>query len=93
MLLDKFSPPAHLDELSANGLERWSAMLSDLFDQAAAGNSEDPTDSPRAQFFNPLKTEIAEDAEGNAAPASPAAAAVRKSRRVFVDMVGLRETI
>jgi hypothetical protein len=62
VLLDKFSPPAHLNELSANGLERWSAMLSELFDQAAAGNPEEPTDSPRAQFFNPLKTEIAADA-------------------------------
>jgi hypothetical protein len=61
MLLGKFSPPANLNELSPNGLEQWSTMLSDLFDQAAAGPPEDPTDSPRAQFFNPLKTEIADD--------------------------------
>jgi hypothetical protein len=37
-------------------------MLSGLFDQAAQGNG-DPTDSPRAQFYNPLTTDTAADAK------------------------------
>lgn len=62
MLLSKFSPPGHLAELSPAGLERWSALLSDMFDRAAQGESSNPTDSPRAQFFNPVKTDTAPDA-------------------------------
>jgi hypothetical protein len=63
MLLSKFSPPGHLAELSATGLERWSATLSETFDKAAQGDPSNPTDSPRAQFFNPLKTDPAADAK------------------------------
>jgi hypothetical protein len=63
VLLSKFSPPGHLAELSATGIEQWSTMLSGLFDQAAHGDSSDPTDSPRAQFYNPLSTDTAADAE------------------------------
>jgi hypothetical protein len=62
MLLAKFAPPANLNELTPAGQESWNAKLSDMFDSAVAGNPEDATDSPRAQFFNPLKTDIADDA-------------------------------
>jgi hypothetical protein len=62
MLLPRFSPPAGLAELSSQGLEHWSATLSGIFDRAAEGDSSNPADSPRAQFFNPLKTEIGPDA-------------------------------
>jgi hypothetical protein len=34
-----------------------------MFDAAAAGDARDPTDSPRAQFFNPLKTDTSADAK------------------------------
>src|SRR5580765_1007089 len=46
---------------------------------------------PGVKRVPPTCAVIACDAEGSAAPASPAAAAVRNSRREFVDMVGLRE--
>lgn len=62
MTLAQFSPPGHLADLSPSGLDRWTAMLSDVFDSAAAG-SGDATDSPRAQFFNPHKGDIAGDAQ------------------------------
>lgn len=63
MLLEKLNPPGHLAELSAAGLGRWSAMLSELFDQSAQGDTSDPTDSPRAQFYNPLTTDTAADSQ------------------------------
>lgn len=57
-----FSPPAHLDELSAAGRERWSKRLSDMFDEKKAG-SGNRADSPRRQFFNPAVTKTGADAK------------------------------
>jgi hypothetical protein len=60
--LEAFSAPGHLNELSADGLRRWDRLLKTMFDTAAAGPVEDPTDSPRAQFYNPTAQDTAADA-------------------------------
>jgi hypothetical protein len=63
MKLSRFSPPGHLNELTADGLEQWSSDLSKWFDDAARGPTGNHADSPRAQFFNPVRTDIADDAK------------------------------
>lgn len=63
MPLAQFSAPGRLSELSAQGLTNWSAELSQMFDGAASGDTSNTTDSPRAQFFNPLKLDVAADAQ------------------------------
>jgi hypothetical protein len=65
MPLAQFSAPGQLTELSAHGLANWSTKVSEMFDRSVAG-SGDPTDSPRAQFFNPLKADLAADAQEKA---------------------------
>ena len=57
----EFTPPGHLDELSANGRKLWNEFLDKELEDARRGDGN-PTDSPRAQFFNPKRTPIAEDA-------------------------------
>src|ERR1700730_9130283 len=60
-LLSQFDPPGLLDDLSPQQKVGWSQWISDQMDAAHAGRNR-PFDSPRAQFFNPLKTPIADDA-------------------------------
>jgi hypothetical protein len=62
MALAQFSPPGQLTDLSRQGLEQWTARVSDLMDNAVGGTG-DSTDSPRAQFFNPHKVDIAADVQ------------------------------
>jgi hypothetical protein len=67
MALDSITPPGHLRELSEEGVRAWTQYVADEINTAIRGprdqaNRPDPTDSPRAQFFNPLKTDIGEDA-------------------------------
>lgn len=60
MLLPRFSPPARVADLSSEGQKRWSDDVSKMIDKAIAG-SGNQKDSPRPQFFNPTKTQIAAD--------------------------------
>jgi hypothetical protein len=66
MPLSSITPPGRLDELSADGIQKWTEYVFGEIEKAMRGpegNAKDKTDAPRAQFFNPLKTEIGEDAK------------------------------
>jgi len=63
MLLPRFDPPGHLDDLDGAGLQQWSDFISGFVDQAVAGNPRHTNDSPRAQFYNPTKVDTAPDAQ------------------------------
>jgi len=56
-MLTQFDPPANLHDLDDAGRKAWSDYVSSLFDESAKGGGE----GPRRQFYNPLRTETAED--------------------------------
>jgi hypothetical protein len=60
--LDHLTPPGKLRELSAGSIAEWTRRRSDEIDAAIKGPSKNKFDSPRAQFYNPLRTETADDA-------------------------------
>ncbi|HEX8650245.1 MAG TPA: hypothetical protein VF708_05345 [Pyrinomonadaceae bacterium] len=61
MKLSKFDPPGFLKELTAKQRTAWSDFISEQEDEAIAGDPSVPNDSPRAQFYNPVKTDTAND--------------------------------
>jgi len=61
VILDKFAPPGGLTDLNAAGLASWNMWLCKSVDTAIAGNTDMTNDSPRAQFYNPTKTDTAVD--------------------------------
>lgn len=61
MKIDKFHPPGNLEDLSDDGRKAWSEWISAQIDAARDGDPQLSFDGPREQFFNPTKTEIAED--------------------------------
>jgi hypothetical protein len=61
--VDAFSPPGNVDDLTAAGRKRWSQHLDRLIEGHKIGNTKVPNDSPRPQFFNPLRTPIGADAD------------------------------
>lgn len=64
MLLEKFDPPGFLEDFNDEQAAAWSEYISQQFDESAAGFPDEfEFDAPRAQFFNPTKTEIGEDAQ------------------------------
>ncbi len=63
MKINRFDPPGMLDDLTDEAhLAAWSDWISGNLDSAAAGRPDVfDHDGPRAQFFNPSMTEIADD--------------------------------
>jgi hypothetical protein len=67
MLLAAFDPPGNLAELSPAARAQWSQFVSARFDEAVAGQPQFVrNDSPRAQYYNAVKTETADDAQTKA---------------------------
>lgn len=62
MPLTAFSPPGNVTDLSDRGRRRWSSDLDTLFEAQTLGDSGIPNDSPRPQFFNPLRQDVEADA-------------------------------
>lgn len=64
MLLEKFNPPGFLEDFNDEQAAAWSEYISQQFDESASGLPDIfEFDAPRAQFFNPMKIEIGEDAQ------------------------------
>src|SRR5215217_2247349 len=64
MVLAAFDPPGNLDELSPAARAQWSQFVSARFDAAIAGQPASVrNDSPRAQYYNAVKTDTAADAQ------------------------------
>src|SRR5215204_1299791 len=64
MPLSQFDPPGFLTDLDEAQRRAWSDFLSEAFDDAARGRPEElEFDGPRAQFYNPLKVDVAADAQ------------------------------
>lgn len=54
----EFDPPGFVDDLNAQQKQAWSDFISRNLDSAATGNTSDPNDSPRPQFFNSARKPI-----------------------------------
>lgn len=64
MPLDHLDPPGRLDDLSPEGIGLWTNTVSDLMQGSIKGRPDlFENDSPRAQFFDPIKTDIGKDAK------------------------------
>jgi hypothetical protein len=64
MKLASFATPANLTDVNAQQRARWSTYISSTIDEAISNPRSGLTnDSPRAQFFNPTKTDTAADAQ------------------------------
>ena len=64
MLLEAFAPPGNLDDFDESQRAAWSRFISDSMEQSIRGNPDQVVnDSPRAQFYNPTRTETADDAQ------------------------------
>jgi len=62
--LAAFDPPGNLTDFSTAQRTGWSQFMSDTIDASIAGTPQSFThDSPRAQFYNPLTTDTADDAQ------------------------------
>ena len=62
--LARLSPPGALTDLSGRELVAWSERVSQMLDEAIAGDPRQfEHNAPRRQFFNPAETEIADDAQ------------------------------
>lgn len=61
MPIPRFDPPGNLTDLDEDGLEQWSAFISNTVDDAIAGRPDHTNDAPRAQFYNLTKTDTADD--------------------------------
>lgn len=63
MMIPRFDPPGFLDDFDEEQRAGWSQFISAQIDAAIQGQPEILiNDGPRLQFFNPTKTEIADDA-------------------------------
>ncbi len=62
MAISRFRPPGGLIDLDETGLQQWSAFISASVDTAIEGRPDHTNDAPRTQFYNPTKTDTAEDA-------------------------------
>src|SRR5262245_35207864 len=63
MPFDRFDPPGHVDDLTADQKKKWSDWISGQIDEAREKGAGGPaTYGPRHQFFNPLTTPPAADA-------------------------------
>jgi hypothetical protein len=62
MSLQRFDPPGFLDDFGPAQREAWHTYISGEMDAAQTGDVGDPFDSPRRQFFNAAKVEVAPDA-------------------------------
>ena len=62
MKISAFRPPADLQDFGAPHRAAWSSFISDSFNDRAKGDTSNPLDSPRTQFFNPLGVALAADA-------------------------------
>src|SRR5829696_771366 len=64
MLLPAFDPPGNVHDLDAAARAQWSDFVSARFDEAIAGDpASTSNDSPRAQYYNAVKTDTAADAQ------------------------------
>nr|QKW93918.1 hypothetical protein [Vitiosangium cumulatum] len=64
MKLTQFDPPGFLDDFTASQRQAWSEFISDSIDGAIRGFPDQlEFDGPREQFYNPLKTDTADDAQ------------------------------
>jgi hypothetical protein len=62
--LDRFDPPAFLDDFSDEQRAKWSEMTSARFDAGVRGRPHlFDFDAPREQFYNPMKVETGPDAQ------------------------------
>jgi len=62
MPLLTFDPPGMLEDFGSEQRKAWHDFISAELDAAQAGNTAEPFDSPRPQFFNSAKVEIGQDA-------------------------------
>lgn len=69
-MINKFQPPANLEDLDSSQLEGWDRFIHDEIEQAAKGREETViqgkkytilNNAPRSQFFNPSTTEKLDD--------------------------------
>jgi hypothetical protein len=60
--LARIDPPGGLTDLLPEGQEAWSDRVSRLLDAAIPGDPH-THDGPRTQFYNPIKTDTADDAK------------------------------
>ena len=64
MPLPAFDPPGNVNDLDAAARAQWSEFVSARFDEAIAGDPAGTSnDSPRAQYYNAVKTDTAADAQ------------------------------
>lgn len=62
MKLTQLDPPGFLEDFTAAQRQAWSQFISDSLDDAIRGFPDQlEFDGPRAQFYNPLKTDTADD--------------------------------
>jgi hypothetical protein len=62
--LDRFDPPAFLNDFNDEQRAKWSEMISARFDAGVRGRPDQfDFDAPRGQFYNPMKVETGPDAQ------------------------------
>jgi hypothetical protein len=62
-MLNRFAPPASLNDLGAEHAAGWNAVVKSFFAAAKAGHPQEVVnDAPRGQFYDPTETPTADDA-------------------------------
>lgn len=63
MLLTRFDPIGHVDDVGDEARKLWSDAVKSIFQQVRAGQPDQKdNDAPRSQFYDPTETETAADA-------------------------------